>query len=125
MDKLNDTEKAINQLTLSDNIVDIKATLVNLITDKPPKIRTSIIKKAARNPKIARLYKQSKQYICELCGQMPFTQQNGEPYAEADHVKPLGWQGPDSPDNMRCLCAQCHAIVTHGSLEEIRKLLQK
>lgn len=118
--KLSESDRQINRLTLLGNIEDINAELDRLITDKKPSQVTVLIKKAARNPKIARLYKQSKNYVCEICGQEPFIQKNGEPYAEADHIKPLGWEGPDSPDNLRCLCAQCHAIITHGSKEEIQ-----
>lgn len=122
-ERLNETEKAINQLTLSDDIAEIKAALADLVNDKPPPVRATIIKRVVRNPKIAKLYKKSKDYVCELCWREPFIQKNGQPYAEADHVRPLGWSGPDSPDNMRCLCAQCHAIITHGSDQEIQNLL--
>lgn len=117
------SDRQINKLTLLTNIDDVKKALDELITDKKPSQVTVIVKKAARNPKISRLFKQSKKYICELCERKPFIQQNGEPYAEADHIKPLGWEGPDSPDNLRCLCAQCHAVITHGSKEEKLKLL--
>lgn len=114
----------INNITLQNNLDDIMAQLNDLLSDTPPKQVVRLLRKAARNPKIAGLYKASKKYICELCGREPFIQRNGKPYAEADHIKPLGNGGFDSADNIRCLCAQCHAIVTHGSDEEIENLIE-
>ncbi|WP_414643581.1 HNH endonuclease signature motif containing protein [Brevundimonas sp.] len=29
-----------------------------------------------------------------------------------DHIKPLSQGGPDTDDNIRCLCADCHTIRT-------------
>lgn len=84
-----------------------------------------IISKIVRNPKIAQLIKEGQDYICEVCGLRPFIQRNGKPYAEADHIRPLGgeYRGLDTPENMRCLCAQCHAVITYGSPAVIRQLL--
>jgi len=123
--KLPEIDKQINRLTLLDEVDKVKIELAKLINDKKPAQIEVIIKKAARNRKIANLYKQSKNYICEICNRKPFTQQNGEPYAEADHVQPLGNGGIDSPDNLRCLCSQCHAVITHGSKTEVDNLLRE
>jgi len=109
------TFKPINEQTI--------ANLMEKVKDKPPLIRERLIKQIVRNKKFALYTKQKANFICELCGRKPFKKSSGEPYAEADHIKPLGTQGPDNPSNLRCLCAQCHAIITYGSEEEKNKLL--
>ena len=124
-EKIEQEDKDINIVSLEENALKAIASLRELLSTKPPAKKPVFLKKAIRNLKIARLIKESKAYICEICGTVPFNQKNGKPYAEADHIIPLGGKtnGLDSPDNMRCLCAQCHAIITHGSDEELRKLL--
>lgn len=124
--KLGNLDIEINRITLEKDYDSIRRQLLNLTNTQPTSKRETIIRKAIRNPKIARLVKENVDYICEICNREPFTQKNGTPYAEADHIRPLGGvhNGIDSPDNMRCLCAQCHAVVTHGSEMEIRKILK-
>lgn len=122
---IDDTEKIANKITLENNLERVVQALEGLHSDLPPKRVEHITYRVARNPKIARLVKESKGYICELCGRKPFIQKNGKLYAEADHIRPLGGasKGLDTPANIRCLCAQCHAVVTHGSDDEIRRLV--
>lgn len=116
------TDKFMTEDSL-DKVID---TLERLSTDLPPKRIEYIVSKVARKPNIAQLIKKRQEYICEVCGLAPFIQKNGKPYAEADHIKPLGgaYGGLDAPENMRCLCAQCHAVITHGSNEAVRGLLK-
>jgi 5-methylcytosine-specific restriction protein A len=91
----------------------------------PRQIREKLVRQITRNRKIATLVKEKNLFVCSICGRAPFIQKNGRPYAEADHIVPLGGEtmGADAAENLRCLCAQCHAIITHGSSEEIAKLL--
>jgi putative restriction endonuclease len=39
------------------------------------------------------------------------------PYAEAAHVRPLGWdhRGPDVPGNVLCLCPNHHVLLDAGA----------
>ncbi len=122
---IDNNERAINKITLIQDSENALKALRQLITDQPPGKKEITIMKVVRNTRLARLYKINKKFICEICGLKPFIQKNGEPYAEADHIKPLGGKtnGLDSPENIRCLCAQCHAIITHGSDDEIKKIL--
>lgn len=121
----NKDEAIANEVISNDTVEEVAQALKALANDLPPKRVERVMQKIARDPKIARLFKVSKQHVCEICGREPFIQKNGQPYAEADHIKPLGgaYGGLDTPENMRCLCAQCHAIVTHGSDEVVRELL--
>ena len=53
---------------------------------------------------------------CQVCG----TRLEGPagPYAEAAHIKSLGapHDGPDTPDNILCLCPNQHVLFDHGGL---------
>jgi predicted HNH restriction endonuclease len=120
----NTDDEVAEEITSEDTSLDeITATLEALTNTQPPERVERIVSKVVRNPKIAQLVKERQGYICEVCSREPFVQKNGNLYAEADHIKPLGLGGLDTPDNMRCLCSQCHAVITHGSNETIRGLL--
>ena len=107
---------------ISDELIKV---ILGKTKDKPRETKLRMINQIVRNRKFATYIKQKQKYVCEICKKEPFIQKNGQPYAEADHIIPIGGEtrGLDSPDNLRCLCAQCHAIVTHGSDDEIRRLL--
>jgi putative restriction endonuclease len=40
------------------------------------------------------------------------------PYAEAAHIRPLGTphNGPDTSDNILCLCPNHHVVFDHGGV---------
>lgn len=111
------TLKPINEKSLNE--------LIKIANSRPPKVKERFLKQIVRVKPFADFVKQKNNFVCEICHREPFIQKNGLPYAEADHITPLGGEnyGKDSPENMRCLCAQCHAIITHGSDAEIKKLL--
>ncbi len=107
-------------------LVDKAKALLNLqsIADTlPPAKRKKFVSEIVRNAAFANYVKARANYVCEICGRKPFMKQSGKWYAEADHIDPLFAEGRDHPDNMRCLCAQCHRIVTYGSENEKTKLL--
>ena len=105
------------------DFTEITDALGVITKTQPPDRVERLVSKIIRDPRIAVLIKEYNNYICEVCDKKPFVQSNGKLYAEADHITPLGLGGLDSPDNMRCLCAQCHVIITHGSESVIRELL--
>lgn len=119
------TDEIASDIAEAGNLNDIDDILKTLANNIPPQRIEQVVEKVTRNPKIARLIKERSKYICEICGRRPFMQSNGRLYAEADHIRPLGGstRGLDTPENMRCLCAQCHAIVTCGSDEVVKELL--
>lgn len=119
------SEKQLNAITLIQDKQAAIAELRKYINDQLPAKREVTVKKAVRIPGLAKLIKESREYRCEICKQEPFKQRNGQLFAHADHITPLGVGGLDSPDNMRCLCAQCHAIITYGSDSVVKELLSK
>ena len=65
------------------------------LDSSPAKQRIIKAKSLARNPKFARLVKEKSSYICEICGQKPFIQKNGLPYAEDAKVPDLSRKNLD------------------------------
>ena len=60
--------------------------------------------------------KQLYHYHCQICR----VQLKGPagPYAEAGHIRPLEipHNGPDTPENMLCLCPNCHILLRIGGV---------
>lgn len=67
-----------------------------------------------RDTQQARSIKEMYDYRCQVCG----TQLEGSagPYAEAAHIRPLGapHNGPDTLDNLLCLCPNHHVLFDYG-----------
>lgn len=122
-DQIHDFKKEIAKSTFKPISDDSIEKLILKAESNPPAIKEKLIKQIPRNRKYSLYIKQKANFTCSVCGRKPFIQKNGQPYAEADHVDPLGLRGTDSPENMRCLCAQCHAVITYGSDDEVRELL--
>lgn len=124
-DEVKSFKKEILKKSLDNDIGQSIIDLIGIADQAPPAIRQVLKSQIVRIKKNADFVKDRASYICEICTREPFIQKNGKPYAEADHIVPLGGstRGIDHPDNMRCLCSQCHAVVTHGSDEEVKKLL--
>ena len=60
---------------------------------------------------------------CEACGEKaPFQRDDGEPYLEVHHVRPLAEGGPDTVDNAVACCPNCHRHLHHGSERETLRL---
>jgi putative restriction endonuclease len=53
-------------------------------------------------------------YHCQVCGIR--LESSAGPYAEAAHIRPLGspHDGPDSIDNLLCLCPNHHVLFDYG-----------
>lgn len=74
-----------------------------------------------RDTVLARRVKQLHNYECQLCGHT-IVLPDGTRYAEAHHIQPLGepHNGPDSMENIVCLCPNHHAELDYG----VRQLAQ-
>jgi len=86
------------------------------------RVRTA--KVLVRNPKISRLVKEKNKYICQVCGEKPFVQKNGVPYAEAHHIFELSKTRIDSPDHMICVCPRCHRIIHYGNEVSLKEAIK-
>ena len=64
----------------------------------------------------ARAIKALYDYRCQIWGIR--LEGSAGPYAEAAHIRPLGapHHGPDTLDNLLCLCANHHVLFDYGGL---------
>ena len=63
-----------------------------------------------RDTLVAESVKQEYDHACQVCATR--IERPGGGYAEGAHIKPLGrpHNGPDTPDNILCLCPNCHVL---------------
>lgn len=80
-----------------------------------PERRASTILRVIRDTEQARKVKELYDYRCQVCRVRLETAAG--PYAEAAHIRPLGEPdcGPDSQDNMLCLCPNHHVLFDLGA----------
>ncbi len=78
--------------------------------------RETTVLRIVRDTRQAQRIKALYDYKCQMCG----TRLEGlaGPYAEAAHVRPLGapHNGPDTPDNILCLCPNHHVLLDHSGV---------
>jgi putative restriction endonuclease len=76
--------------------------------------RTGTVTRVIRDTKKSREVKKRYKYTCQVC----LTQLVGVggPYAEAAHIRPLGkpHDGPDTYENLICLCPNHHTLFDIG-----------
>jgi putative restriction endonuclease len=80
----------------------------------PARAKTSI-SRVIRDTELSADLKRLYNFTCQVCG----TRLEGPagPYVEAAHVRPLGrpHNGPDTPDNLICLCPNHHYLFDIGT----------
>lgn len=78
--------------------------------------REETVSRIVRDTATARRIKALYGHRCQACGIRLETAAG--PYAEAAHIRPLGapHDGPDSGDNILCLCPNHHVLFDHGGL---------
>lgn len=71
-----------------------------------------------RDTALARIVKESHQYLCQICGQV-LRLGGGALYAEAHHIIPLGTphNGPDVRSNILCVCPNDHVLLDYGAIK--------
>jgi putative restriction endonuclease len=81
---------------------------------KVKRVRTTT-QRIVRDTVIGRRIKELYQYRCQIC-RTTIVGPSG-PYAEAAHIRPLGepHRGPDSADNLLCLCPNHHVMFDMGA----------
>jgi len=76
--------------------------------------QTRIVRDTQLTLSVKRIY----DFQCQICGTvLQFS--NGQRYAEAHHLKPLGGyhNGPDVLGNIICVCPNHHALLDHGGMQ--------
>jgi len=79
-----------------------------------PKRATGTIQRIVRDPKLGKWVKSLYDYKCQVCGIQIRTLAGY--YAEAAHIKAVGepHNGPDTTDNLLCLCPNHHLMFDKG-----------
>lgn len=90
-----------------------------------PRRRTLSINQIYRNPQHVLWIKELYRNQCQVCGdsiRLP----GGRMYSEAHHIRPLGvpHNGPDEPQNMLCVCPNCHVRLDYGAIELVTRRLR-
>ncbi|WP_314326118.1 YDG/SRA domain-containing protein [Paenarthrobacter ilicis] len=84
--------------------------------DLAPLRRASQINRIVRNYEVTTSVKRLYDHKCQICGTRLVT--SAGPYSEGAHVRPLGipHNGPDTLDNILCLCPNCHKLLDGHAL---------
>jgi len=80
----------------------------------PASRQETTVMRIVRDTQQSRAVKVLYDYCCQVCG-IRLTGSAG-PYAEAAHIRPLGapHNGPDTLNNLLCLCANHHVLFDYG-----------
>ncbi len=84
----------------------------------------------SRNPELASRMKIKCNHTCQICETLTFKNKNGDyHYTESHHIIPRALGGPDKPENILIVCANCHRKFDSGNeltlLETYKILKQK
>jgi putative restriction endonuclease len=88
-----------------------------MVVESPKEVprRETTILRIVRSTEKARRVKELHDHRCQVCGVRLETPAG--PYAEGAHIRPLGapHNGPDSEENILCLCPNHHALFDLGA----------
>ena len=113
----------LEKLLISDDMVrlvdaaeDESASLTIPEGVEAPDRRRSTITRIARSTTVGDWVKRLHDFTCQICGTRLSTPAGG--YAETAHIKPLGrpHNGSDVPENILCLCPNCHVLLDELAL---------
>lgn len=82
--------------------------------EQPNRARREVLR-IVRDLTYSRTVKKENDYECQVCGET-LRLANGDRYAEAHHVHPLGEGGKDTPANIMCVCPNHHALLDYGAI---------
>ena len=107
------------RLVIEDSIIrdaESKNPLGTPRGNQNPKRSKAEVLRIVRDTKLSKSVKDDHKDTCQSCSiqlQVP-----GGTYSEAAHVKPLGspHNGPDTAENIICLCPNCHVLFDRGSI---------
>lgn len=79
--------------------------------DRAPRVQTAF----ERDPKVVAWVRAQADRECECCRQeAPFEKEDGTPYLEVHHLRPLAEGGPDKVENAIACCPNCHRRLHQG-----------
>ena len=82
---------------------------------RKPQTFTVQVTQYVRDPQVKAWVMQQAAGHCECCGQAaPFMGTDGEPFLEVHHVRKIGDDGSDTPENAVAICPNCHRALHYG-----------
>jgi putative restriction endonuclease len=81
-----------------------------------PGRRSAVTRPIVRSPEVADFVKNVHNHTCQMCGiRLAFKDQG---YSQAAHIQALGGTqaGPDTTENVLCLCPNCHTLFDLGAI---------
>lgn len=82
---------------------------------KDVKRASSLSERFVRGPNVIAWVLEQAAGSCDACSEKaPFRREDGEPYLEVHHVRPLAMGGPDTVDNAVACCPNCHRQLHYG-----------
>jgi len=104
-------------LKTSDDTARLKE-LDEAYQNATPQKKHVITTRIERDTAIGGKVKELNEYVCQICGSLPFLQRTGRLYAEAHHVTPLHVResGSLASQNVICVCANCHRKMHYGNV---------
>ncbi|MEU2154459.1 HNH endonuclease [Streptomyces sp. NPDC019396] len=87
-----------------------------LAGNESPERVTSSVQRIVRSSTVKRQVKAWHDQACQICG-LPVERPGGK-YSEGAHIQALGspHSGPDTTENVLCLCPTCHVLFDGGAI---------
>ena len=103
----------LDEQPVSEDLENVRATQIldgHELGAAIPGRTVSVVSRVIRSTEVGTAAKQLNDYTCQICGVQLETPAG--PYAECCHIRPLGkpHDGPDTLDNVLCLCPNCHVL---------------
>jgi predicted HNH restriction endonuclease len=85
-----------------------------------PKAKVVASRKFERNPVVVAIARVRAGIRCEVpgCHHPTFLDEYGSAYCEVHHIEPLEAGGPDTPENVACICPAHHREAHLGKAAE-------
>ena len=107
---------------------EIPPEIAKLEENLEPRRKSRVVERGyERNHKLVGLTKRRAGYRCEVegCTTELFTKPDGKPYVEVHHLIMMAEGGPDTLENMVCLCPNHHRELHYGkNKKKLKRQLQ-
>lgn len=105
-----------NGSTATDNVQNLRERAEEQSQSSANVLKTqSTVRQYSRSSAVREYAKARADGVCEGCGSpAPFVDHDGEPYLQVHHLEELSDGGADEPENVACLCPNCHYRIHHG-----------
>ena len=101
-----------SRLSKEERFEHLKELVQKALQDKSRDYIEVTGKRIKRKTVLVAFVKERDNNTCKACG-FTFKKKDGESYVEVAHIKSLSEGGPDDPENMVALCANCHLKLFH------------